>query len=272
VPKPHHKSVWKLAIKALQKGGSQVFLDGHPIPRIEWDISGDCQTPTVVEQYGRIGAPLGRKYVQPLHEGKSVTVTLTTRCRKCETCTAKRAAAWRMRAYSEHAAAHRTWFGTLTFHPDVQARIINEARMYFHVNGLDYDTLPEAERWSRYLRFAGERTKLFYKRIRKTGARIRYLQVAEKHQSGLAHFHVLIHEVSPDHAAPWRVLKKSWPFGFVKFNLITEQDGRGAVTYPLKYLTKDAATGSVRASLKYGQPPIEQVTERLRVQRPPEGS
>jgi hypothetical protein len=193
-----------------------------------------------------------------------VRVILHTKCRKCETCMQKRAAQWRLRAKSEHGYAARTWFGTLTFRPDIHLAITSQARMYFVKNGLDYEQEPERVTWPVYHRIAAGYVQRWYKQLRKAGCSLRYLQVAERHKSGLIHFHVLIHEQSPDDPIRHKTLSGTWSHGFCNFKLATETN---QITYLCKYLTKDAATASVRASLRYGQGPVTSKDQANGVQR-----
>jgi hypothetical protein len=243
-------SAIRLAVKALANGGRyKISPDGKPMPHsIEWDVSGDCLSPKVREFDGRV-SKRDQKYVLPLQDGRSIFVTLTVRCRKCEKCLSARAARWRYRVKHEHSKAVRSWFSTLTLRPDVHEHIANQCRLHFIRNGLDFDMLPEKDQWKELVKAHGRLTTLFYKRVRKAGARIRYCQVAEKHKSGLLHWHVIIHEPSPDHPALHAVLKKAWEWGFSDFKLA---DNSHEVTYICKYLTK-SVLAKVRASTDYGK-------------------
>lgn len=87
------------------------------------------------------------------------------------------------------------------------------------------------------------------KRVRKqSGARLRYLLVAEAHKSGLPHYHALIHERRFSVPVTERVLRHQWNLGFSKFQLV---EGSEAAWYVAKYLAKDARA-RVRASVRYG--------------------
>lgn len=206
---------------------------------LEWDISGKCQQPKFVELYSRLNAA---------HSGRKspMTVILEVRCRMCAWCLNQRRQFWAMRALDETKAAPRSWFATLTLEPHQHY----EAECIARSENPNFDQLAQAQKFAALVQVVGRELTLFIKRVRKNSrARIRYLLVAEKHQSGRPHFHMLIHE--QDKEAPVRktVLKDAWKFGFSKFALV--DDPSGAV-YLCKYLSKDACT-RVRASFKYGK-------------------
>ena len=88
------------------------------------------------------------------------------------------------------------------------------------------------------------------KRVRKeSGAKLRYILVAEAHKSGLPHYHMLVHEQVGGGQVGERTLRKQWAMGFSKWNLVTD---KAPARYVCKYLTK-AAAARVRASLNYGR-------------------
>lgn len=92
---------------------------------------------------------------------------------------------------------------------------------------------------------------LWVKRVRKnSGAPIRYLLVCEAHKSGLPHYHMLLHERSPELQVRKRMLQAEWQaYGFTNCKLV-EQD-QHAARYVSKYLAK-SALARVRASVRYG--------------------
>ena len=93
---------------------------------------------------------------------------------------------------------------------------------------------------------SAELTK-YFKRLRKSGLKFRYVLVTEAHKDGYPHYHALIHEVSAQ--IPKSRLQADWPYGFTTFKLVKDTK---AAYYITKYLVKDART-RIRASGKYGQ-------------------
>lgn len=186
---------------------------------------------------------------------------METECRKCEECRRARSRLWRRRALAETGAASRSWMGTITLTPDAQFKAIAQARHDMAAQGVDFDTLPEAEQFRlRCTAISPEVTK-FLKRVRKnSGAPLRYLFVAEVTQAGDPHFHVLLHECDPGRPVRHTVLKGAWHLGFTDWRLV--KDAKQAA-YVCKYLSKDAAA-RVRASLHYGQPTTYVDSERER--------
>ena len=232
------QSVGLLTARGLTEGGQ---LTG-PI-QARWEAAGDCLNPVPVEHVGRPmrGHPSGR---YPL----SRYLDMTVRCRKCDTCLRARSALWRSRARAEILAARRTWFGTLTLNPEWQVRCIYEAeRRALKRRAPIEDT--DSEFAHRVAAIAPQLT-LWLKRVRKvSGSPLRYILVAERHKSGMPHWHYLMHEVS-DSPVSYRQLTKQWPCGFAHAKLV---DDAACAAYVAKYLAKDAAA-RVRASLRYGSP------------------
>ena len=171
-------------------------------------------------------------------------------CRKCPACLARRQAHWAYRAKSEIAVAPRTWFATLTATPDWQTTFRYRAAIARDKRGVElYAEGPDEMFRAVSGEFGREVTK-WLKRVRKnTGARLRYILVAEAHKSGLPHMHLLIHEVHGSSELKWRQLHDEWKCGFSQFKLI--EDSRAA-WYVCKYLGK-TALARVRASQFYGK-------------------
>jgi len=258
--------MFDFACRAMAGGGTRVSPK-----RIEWDISGRCQAPvgrditlkagvesrrivgmTSWVNYKRLSGVVHttrppRSKVLPL----GFTVSLTVQCRRCDVCKRKRAMKWKHLAKRETMGSPRTWFGTLTLHPDEQYRLLCRARERQNRQGIDYDKLPEAEQFRLRVTAASPLVTLYLKRVRKeSGALLRYLWVSEKHKSGHPHFHALVHEVTPDSVVTHACLSGQWPHGFTKWKLVQTLP---AATYLTKYLAKESAS-RVRASLGYGQP------------------
>jgi len=162
-------------------------------------------------------------------------------CRKCEVCLKRRASQWRARAKKELLFSTRTWFGTLTVNPYERVKIDIRARCRHHPT--TSDELFKA----RHAEISREIT-LYFKRLRKEGAKLRYLLVAEQHKDGWPHYHCLIHE--KDTPITKRLLQSHWLIGFSSFKLVDLFDQKVAY-YVTKYISKQALA-RIRASLKYG--------------------
>lgn len=155
---------------------------------------------------------------------------------------------WSTRAKAETQAAKRTWFGTLTLRPEAHVIMRSRARVRLATQGIDFDSLPIGEQFILHHHQCSIEITKYLKRVRKeSAAQFRYLLVAEHHQSGLPHYHVLIHEHVG--AVKHATLAKQWLLGFEKYRLVT--DLREA-TYLCKYLSK-ATVARVRASVRYGE-------------------
>lgn len=277
------------AIRAVQAKGLQHGAD-HPHPGvIDWDIAGRCQSPQVVEHHARASGRHARRQsaadiaiakvkalypdavvlsrpeetrppnftertITPGRDGYDIsrTVRMTVACRKCAFCMNNRRALWSKRAIAETRQAARTWFVTLTLHPDVQHRCLMEARHHEDKQGVSFEALPEDERFSLHAARVGQLLTRYIKRLRKeSGAKLRYIAVFEKHQSGLPHLHLLVHEQSAVQPVRHETLRRQWPHGFSTHKLIDLHDNRQAA-YVCKYLSKSSAA-RVRASARYGK-------------------
>lgn len=236
-------AVSKTAYKALTEGGERLSQ-----MRFRWNVHGPCLSPKTVMVFGR---PSGRgKYIVVEPGSKHpLEVELTTACRQCENCRKQRARIWAARAMSEIERSSRTWFGTLTLSPDEHFKALCRVRSLSDDRLSEFDSRSEGERFSLVVTEIGREVTRFLKRVRKnSGVRLRYCLVAERHKSGLPHFHVLLHERSQPvrHA----VLSEAWKLGFTNFKLVT--DGKKAAWYAAKYLSKDSLA-RVRASCRYGE-------------------
>lgn len=205
-----------------------------------------------------------------------MSVEIITKCHKCTTCLKERAKLWTARAIAECQMAERTWFGTLTLRPDVAHLALSRARHKEAVQGVDFDKLPEPERFALWNRQIQVEVTKFLKRLRMEALRaagvpahgrlspVRYLFVVEKHASGVPHYHALIHETHPDIPVRKRMLDGQWKLGFTQFRLIDDafpedtwasgsnvRPNARPAHYVCKYLQKDALA-RVRASTAYG--------------------
>lgn len=285
-----YDSIRRLAKKAATNGAPRVGTT-----RWEWDISGDCHQPRSRDYWGRPDRDRAlEKFSAEVAEWKSnaaasifantyledfefkplapkgvnrwsswsggeqaiIAVTMTVRCRKCETCLDLRRRQWAARALAETASAARTWFGTITFNPQEQTLALFRARRKARQKSLTWETLTEQQRFIKHHEQLGELITLWLKRVRKqVGMKnLRYLLVCEAHKSGLPHYHILVHQVDELRPILWKHLARTFPHGFVKFNLTdTKQDDwKRRARYPCKYLAK-AVEARVRASTRYGK-------------------
>lgn len=240
------ETVQRLAVKALEGGAERrSFLDIH------WNVAGNCQSPREREMFARPSPERGERYIV-VAPGKPtpIRVRMTVRCRKCDKCLALRASQWRNRALIEWRRAARTWFGTLTLAPGEHDRVLHVARRYARMRGYDFDAESFGEQFALRHRVISRYLTLYLKRLRKqSGAKFKYILVAEHHKSGLPHYHCLIHEVTEEDILPKRLLEGEWPHGFTSWRLVT--DARQSA-YVCKYLSKTSAA-RVRASLGYGK-------------------
>lgn len=234
---------------ALANGGRlRTFQDGSPSRTVEWDIGGICLSPVRVELVSRGEAERGVKHVVVSTQNRPNYVSMEVRCRKCEACLRQKGIMWRDRSLSEYHASHRTWLCTLTLAPGTYAHLLSKARFWLKSRGVEYEGIPELDRWLAVEKFGFDDVQLWLKRIRKnSGVPLRYLAITEAHKSGVPHWHVLLHEPTEQplrHAK----LKGSWENGFANYKLVADARSAGYVT---KYLSKEMRA-RVRASQKYG--------------------
>jgi len=220
-----------------------------------WDVAGRCQAPVSVELMARPGR-YQHKWITVMR-GLPIPsrLQLETRCRKCTNCLRARALTWALRAQTELRCSVRTWFGTLTLSPTEQLKYLSLARKAAFENGDDFEALSEGEQFKARVALIGKELTTYFKRVRKaSGAPIRYVLVAERHQSGDPHFHVLVHETAIDKPCRKSHLRDQWELGFSKWKLVDPETGVKAAWYVCKYIAK-ASVARVRASVRYGQPP-----------------
>jgi len=235
---------------------SRAIADGAMFKQtsIEWDISMGCHKP----YWAEIGSckPEPYRYMQPflakewkpvryefrsvpqekiyIPSGQARFLIIGTACRKCEMCLRNRQKLWAARARQEINLATRTWFCTLTINP--HWRFILSAR-------------SGSKNFHQSYREVGKEVTKYFKRLRKSGHKFRYLMVMEAHKNGYPHVHLFIHEgLTP---IPKRKLQTEWQLGYSSFKLVDENDGNAA-RYVTKYLSKDARH-RIRGSIKYGR-------------------
>lgn len=267
---PSYGSISALAGNALL-AGAKMLSQSH----LEWDIAGGCESPVLFDVSARPDfipdprlAKLDKTWRKALKQlvpnvpmtGKNryweagmdstLWVTLHVRCRRCVWCLKQRAILWANKARYEIERSPRTWFATYTASPDQQARWIMGASLACSKRSVAFERLSETDQFREICREAGPDITRYVKRVRKqTGAKLRYLWVAERHQSGLPHWHALVHDLDPTRPIRKAVLKGQWNHGFSRFKLV---EHHGAAWYLCKYLSKDIAT-RVRSSLEYGK-------------------
>ena len=261
--------------------------------RTEWDVSGDCENPLTRELHANPppdhhrdqrhakatdfaeavrkafpGAYLkealptdrkgSRKTVDVGHRKKvPLTLELTVRCRNCSRCRRKRSQMWAARAITEYKQASRTWFGTITLHPDQNQQSLARARRNLLRRGVVWETLTPKEQFAQLHQQNAVQLTLWLKRVRKeSGAKLRFLLVCEEHKSGLPHYHVLVHE-QVGSVVRHRVLSSQWKLGFTNFKIVTDVK---QAAYVCKYLSK-SALARVRASARYGQRSLDHSTK-----------
>lgn len=224
---------------------------GYPVAHYH----GDCTAPlqvalgardsAVVPISGKLGKFNGRPWVDAL-----------VRCRNCDACAKHRRRLWTARAMDEIITHPRTWFVTLTFSPEWQAKVTMLAAR----KDRRFDALTEAEQFSLRADVVAPEVTKWLKRLRATAERraaaqdkalpkVRYLWVAEAHKSGLPHIHALVHEAIGGGSLLYRDVCETWGHGFAHAKLI--DDPIKGARYVAKYINK-AATTRMRASQRYG--------------------
>lgn len=260
-----HVTVHAAMRKALAAGGVPTSLLS-----VNWDIAGTGVL--------RCMYPVNRSMqAEQSTESKLFTnrwrprqwLDLKVRCRSCYNCLRLRGHEWTQRAISEIKSAERTWFGTMTLASPMHMRSYYIARKAAARAGVDFDGLPPNEQFARRHRVISRWLTLWMKKVRKATRdkwdrdckavgqcpidgppRLRLMIVCERHQSGLPHYHCLVHE-SAAYATSERVLRKRWGFGHSTFRVVDETRTANAAWYMAKYLTK-SSVARVRASLDYG--------------------
>lgn len=236
--------------KALALGATRVSMF-----RVIWNISGNCSDPYTTEVYGRtvVGGEKHPDRTILVKPGSNTPALLEihTRCRRCEPCLKTRQRRWAGAAIAETRMSTRTWFGTLTLAPEWQFRTKIEAINYNRNRGVDFDSLSADEQFVAHHRAIGVELTRYLKRVRKNAdASFRYLLVAEKHQSGDPHYHMLLHENATGGKVLHRHLSEAWRYGFESWRL-SDPLKPHKTAYLCKYLSKTLAA-RVRASQRYG--------------------
>lgn len=261
-----------LQLDSLRDGGRQTTFAKAKRPSeyltrtVEWDVSGNCQSPVFVELHGRPEIRGNTRTQVVGGPDRANFMRYEVPCRKCEKCLARRGYHWGHRAIAEYRSAPRTWLVTLTINPENVNLWLSRCRSLMAKQGIDYDALDAHEQFLQLEALGYAEFQKRVKLLRKTSeVPIRYLCITEAHKSGLPHWHVLMHESDPDRPLRYdphfsgfewdkvtrRKIRKCDPFwkaGFLKASLV--DDPKGA-RYVCKYLGK-SISARVRASKYYG--------------------
>ena len=219
--------------------------------RFEWNVAGKCEFPQGIELHYR-----KRQKADLLRDcdsvpGQCFRLMMEVKCRRCVQCLKARQREWTQRAIEEIRGAQRTWFGTLTLTEEQHAIYVARAAVRCARSNTDYEAQEPSARFYDRAKEIGPDLQRWLKRVRKASqARLRYMLVAESHESGAPHFHCLIHEGQGGRPILKAQLREQWSLGFSRWKLV---EGNGAAYYACKYLSKQSY-GRVRASLAYGVP------------------
>lgn len=226
----------------------------------EIDVAGKCESPVgFAVAYSTGDRDLGRD-----DRDRPLFIDGTARCRRCSACRRYRRGLWAGRARNELGAAERTWFGTLTLNPNAQAQLHAATRVAAKKAGYDLSACDDAEQFRLTGRMLGSLLARYLKRLRKqSAARLRYLFVVERHQSGWPHLHCLLHECSG--TVRKATLERQWPYGFSSWRLVghSTDDHAKVAWYVVKYLLKEDNATRIRASLHYGSSVVGDATGGL---------
>lgn len=229
----NHRTAANAASSAASLGKLE-YLDGRAVLHFEQD----CEKPIDID--GLVRKPL-------VDDQSGRRMTYRVRCRNCSSCLRAKMRYWIAAAVHQsdltEARGDRTWFGTLTFRPEVQTLLLDEAQRKWSEELATSSAVPTW--WDDPLcdyRFSlvrdevvGELQK-YWKRLRKAGHKFTYFVAIERHKSGLPHLHWLLHE----QGAPIRKrqLDAAWGLGHSQVRLLPISDRRRVSAYVAKYLSK----------------------------------
>ena len=243
-----------LALQLRESAGAEgTSLQTHA------DLAGDCLSPKHAELWGRQHDRWRRgeyyDWVQSKRGGIVTArsaphyVSMQVRCRACVPCLKHRQRIWVERATLEVSRAQRTWLGTLTATGANQYGYEVAAASRLRDGGTAYATLSAEDQFTEVCKEMGRDLTLFLKRLRRSGAKLRYLWLFEAHKSGLPHIHGLVFEPVGFSPLKKKTFESQWTSGFSHWRLLT--DAR-QITYPLKYVTKSSLF-RIRASQRFGE-------------------
>lgn len=241
----HWDEARRLFARAIAGGAARLSTT-----TVHWDVSQGCERPYTRITMARPARKGNRDKFVVIGPGTRgvLEVRMELPCSACPRCRRRIATSWRHRAALELAYATRTWFGTLTFRPSERYKLLASASAAY---GPGFAGLPERQRFRLIEREGYKEAQRYWKRVRaNSGARLKYLMVAEQHQDGSLHYHVLVHEKGTPirHAQ----LSAAWWCGFTRWKLVDPMTGNRSAGYVTKYLTKALSTRS-RASQGYGE-------------------
>lgn len=184
------QAMLRLLARALDGGAHRKSMY-HTV----WDVSGDCESPVVVNLQSRVGKPLKQrdwlpwpdkveglngapairfvnwlelKYDYHWDSGVAHWLEMETRCRKCPACRNQRMRMWMARAASEYALSPRTWFGTLTVSAQWHERFAASARLVAKARFReDFELLPVEKQVHLRDRQIQPHITLMFKKMRK---------------------------------------------------------------------------------------------------------
>lgn len=221
-------------------GQAAIKLQRYRVSATEYVIPGRpyCDEPVQIN----------RQEAKPAEGYAGLSLQMWGPCRRCAKCLLFRGLKWRDRMRREMALTPgRTWFLTLTFAPIHLAGVLIEANRFPH---LSRDEAVERAAYTNHV-------AKYLKRLRKAGARFRFVGVPEYgEEHGRLHYHLLMHE-QLEGSLTKRLMDAQWR-SFTKPKLVMQDDdgevsAAGAARYVSKYLTK--SLGRPRASLRYGAGP-----------------
>lgn len=239
-----HKDLKRSMIKALANGAT------HPvINRVEADYSGSCTDKQFVVRTSR---PTTHADGSP-GQGTYLCQETWVRCGRCSNCMRTRAWKWSRRAELECRQSILSWMGTLTLSPTHRSRVDATARVdYKAFNAMaDFDQLTSDEQFAWKVGVIYPDLARYKMQLRNlSGSKLRTLIVAEPHEDGQPHFHMLVHEHDRKGTLTRDILRDQWKLGFTKWKMI--DDHTTDARYVCKYISKSGAVRP-RASAQYGK-------------------
>lgn len=248
----------KISVRALQHAEATFIVKGKTRGDLH-EVAPWCNAPRVIQIATKKGA-----IPNVVRNAKNMTqlvgraeLNIAGACRRCAGCLTHKRKLWTARAYGETTRSTRTWFGTLTFRPELHDEALRACYAKLWDDGLEYGQLTEAQQLAVNAEVLYGPVQRFLKRLRKGDedfgpAKFRYLIVPEPHKSGLVHFHALLHEWDIDAPLRKAQLEAQWRAGVSHWRLVDTGEKR-AVYYVCKYLSKEAEY-KPRSSKRYGDP------------------
>ena len=171
----------------------------------------------------------------PIHDRGS---TRLVRCRRCPPCLRAAQRYWAAAAANQIRTADardcRSWFGTCTFSPEVQASVLARA---IEAAG-DWRASTARERLILIHDEALHEVQKFWKRLRNQGLSFKYIATFEEDGAGRPQVHCLLHETDSARPIRKRELDEGWGLGFTKFRLPRLGPRGGVAHRAIAYVTK----------------------------------